>query len=206
MAPVPIAFPDVARLHRTSLPIVEVPLGQWQRVSLASFPSVVHFGTGKSYRFDDPEGLFGVLYAGGDYLTCVAESLLRDELRTGSRPLYLDDIQARVIARLAPVVRTVRLVDLTEALGIGLDNQIATHPDYALTQAWSRALHDHPQAPDGLLFVSRNYAKGQAIAIFDRHELKDSIVEAAGSRTALRRHPDYRSLLQMLKKFGIELR
>jgi len=204
MPPVALGAPDLDELHYRPLPIITQRLDDWWRVSAARYRTVVHFGKGRVYRFDDPLGDFGVLYAGGDYLTCVAESVLRDELRTGARPLYLSDLEERVIARLAGT-DPVRLVDLTEAIGIGLDNQITTIPDYSITQAWSRALYDHPEAPDGLYYTSRNYPKGQAIAVFDRALARLDIQEAPGTRFGLRQAPEYASLLQLLMRTNINL-
>lgn len=204
--PVELGWPDCDRLWRRPLPMLEVSLGAWLRVSPQHHASVVHFGKAATYRFDDPRGEYGVLYAGCNYLTSVAESILRDEVRTGARPVYLRDLDARVIAALAPEDAKLSVVDLTEAIGIGVDNQIATTPDYALTRAWSRALHDHPDAPDGLFFASRNYPKGQAVAIFDRVLARLRIVEAPGSRIALRKAHGYKDLLKLLEKNGIALR
>jgi hypothetical protein len=204
--PVPVEGPDRDRLSRHPLPLIEVSLGAWLRVSERHHRSVVHFGKAVRYRFDDPLGQYGVLYAGSNDLTSVAESVLRDEVRTGARPVYLSDLDERVIAALAPADATLSLVDLTEAVGIGLDNQIATTPDYALTRAWSRALYEHPDAPDGVFFASRNYPKGQAIAVFDRVLERLAIVEAPGSRIALRQAHGDQDLLALLAKNGIALR
>lgn len=206
MPPTPIGWPDCDRLWRRSLPMIEVPLGNWLRVSQKHHASIVHFGKGCCYRFDDPRQEYGVLYAGSSYLTSVAESVLRDEVRSGARPVYLSDLDERVIAALAPADATLSLVDLTEAVGIGLDNQIATTPDYALTRAWSRALYEHPDRPDGLYFVSRNFPKGQAIAVFDRALIRLPIAEAPGSRIMLRKAHGYRDLLKLLAKNHISLR
>jgi hypothetical protein len=192
--PVPVEGPDRDRLSRHPLPLIEVSLGAWLRVSERHPRSVVHFGKAVRYRFDDPLGQYGVLYAGSNDLTSVAESV------------YLSDLDERVIAALAPADATLSLVDLTEAVGIGLDNQIATTPDYALTRAWSRALYEHPDAPDGVFFASRNYPKGQAIAVFDRVLERLAIVEAPGSRIALRQAHGDQDLLALLAKNGIALR
>jgi RES domain len=204
--PATIKPPDIGRLHRRTLPIVEISLEVWLRVSAALHPSVVYFGKGPRYRFDDPLAKYGVLYAGSNYLTCVAESVLRDELRIGARPLYKNDLDVRIIANLAPIAPQLQLVDLTEAVGLGLDGQIATHPGYALTQEWSRALHEHPAKPDGLYYVSRNYPKGQAIAVFERGGARVGIAEMHGSRKTLTAHPDYAALLRLLDKNNIDLR
>lgn len=204
--PAPLEKPDVVRLHAQKLPLIPVDVGAFSRVSHQDFPSVIHYGEGALYRFDDPQQEFGVLYAGNNYLTCVVESILRDELRVNARPVYRSDLEKRVIATLAPATATLNLVDLTEAIGIGLDNQIATTPDYAISQAWSRALYTHPKKPDGLLYASRNYPKGLAIAVFKRAGERIKIEESPGSRTSLVKAADYPAFLQLLRKNGIPLR
>lgn len=204
MAPVPIQRPDTAKLWASNLPEITVDLARFRRVSQRDYSSVVYFGKGAVYRFDDPMQGFGVLYAGSDYLTCVSESLLRDEIRQGARPLYKEDLDVRVIANLAP--GHVTLVDLTDALELGLDNQISTTPDYSITQAWARALYLHPRQPDGLYYLSRNYPKGAAIALFDRVLDRLTVTEAAATRIGLRQAPEYPDLLTRLTNARIPLR
>jgi hypothetical protein len=202
--PTPIQRPDTAKLWAGPLPPVAVDLANFRRVSQSSYSSVVHFGRGAVYRFDDPMQGFGVLYAGSDYMTCVSESILRDEVRQGARPLYKEDLDSRVIANLS--AGEVNLVDLTDALELGLDNQISTTPDYGITQDWARALYLHPSKPDGLYYLSRNYPKGAAIALFDRVLFRLNVTEAGHTRVGLRQAPEYKDLLKRLQHARISLR
>jgi hypothetical protein len=63
----------------------------------------------------------------------------------------------------------VRLVNLAESGGltrIGADARIFT-ASY-ISQRWSRAIHDHPDKPDGILYRPRHDEVRLAAAIFDR--------------------------------------
>ncbi|QTQ37544.1 RES domain family protein [Aromatoleum petrolei] len=191
-------------MWKVELPTLTVDLGNFRRVSHRDHQSVVYFGKGAVYRFDDPMQGFGVMYAGSDYMTCISESLLRDEIRLGMRPLYKADIDVRVIASLFPA--TVTLVDLTDGLPLGLDGQISCTPDYAIAQDWARALYEHPSKPDGLYYIPRNYPKGISIALFDRVQARVPVREMPGTRIAVRQDPAYRDLLGQLMRAGIKLR
>lgn len=48
---------------------------------------------------------------------------------------------------------------------LGLDGRICTG-SYAVAQAWSDALHLHPEKPDGILFPSRHELSVPSCAIF----------------------------------------
>jgi len=73
-------------------------------------------------------------------------------------------------------------VDLTAegAIQIGAQNQLGTGPDYAVAQRWSLALHDHPSAPDGILYHSRYDGSRRCLAVFDR--ARDALVVAGQLR------------------------
>jgi hypothetical protein len=121
------------------------------------------------YRFDDPEGKFGVLYAAIEENGAFAEVFLRE---LASKLIDLDEVILRGLSELH--ISPLRCADLTgEGLRmIGCDNRIATEIDYARTQRWSRALHDHPAEPDGLIYLSRHDPQFRCLVIFDRARKK----------------------------------
>jgi len=121
------------------------------------------------YRFDDPRGEYGVLYAAVEEDGAFAEVFLRE---LGSRLIELDEVILRGLSELH--LSPLRCVDLTgEALrGLGCDNRIATDVDYTQTQKWSRALHDHPDKPDGFIYLSRHDPQYRCLAVFDRARKK----------------------------------
>jgi RES domain len=121
------------------------------------------------YRFDDPKGEFGVLYAAVQEDGAFAEVFLRE---LSSKLIDLDEVILRGLSELH--LSPLRCVDLTgEVLrGLGCDNRIATETDYEQTQMWSRALHDHPDEPDGLIYLSRHDPQFRCLAVFDRAKKK----------------------------------
>lgn len=127
---------------------------------------MVHFGRAAQYRFDAPDGSYGVMYAALDFATCFAEALLRDSLLGDPKPtLFENDLAQLVVATLGPVRRRLRLARLLGPMpNLGIDGQISTHHDYRVTQAWSKALHDHPASVDGLLFASRMNSPALSVA------------------------------------------
>ena len=75
----------------------------------------------------------------------------------------------RCIARIE-TGRRLRLVNLTDGASLarlGADARLWTG-DYALSQAWSLALWNHPEQADGLLYRARHAPDRLAVAIFDR--------------------------------------
>jgi RES domain-containing protein len=168
--PVPLGPPDIARVHAATLDIVELTIGKLLRIGPARFPSLVYFSRATQYRFDAPDRSYGVMYAALEFKTCFAEVLLRDSLLTDPNPtLFESDLAQLVVATLGPVRRRLRLARLLGPMpNLGIDGQISTHHDYVVTQAWSKALHDHPASVDGLLFTSRMNSPALSVAIFER--------------------------------------
>ena len=160
-------------LASRALPIEEVaagtPLYRVHRSTLGP----VFFGPGAgqppTYRFDPASGRFGVLYIAPRPDAAMIETLLRQPQR-----LTLDwsEISGRSLSRLVSD-RPLRLV---AAVGqnlsrLGTTAAISTGP-YESCAAWSDALFDHPDAPDGLLFNSRHNPDEPCIALFERANFK----------------------------------
>ena len=117
------------------------------------------------HRFDDPEGAFGTLYLGDMLEACFVETLLRNpRLRLVAR----SEIDMRRWSTLAGL-RTLRLVDFTgPGLSlVGTDGGVNTGP-YRISQAWARALFDHADAPDGILYPSRHDPSLKCAGVFSR--------------------------------------
>jgi hypothetical protein len=73
---------------------------------------------------------------------------------------------------LCPVAanRPLRLVDLTigrHLKRIDADNRICDGSHY-ISQLWAHAFWEHPSAPDGIYYRSRNAPELRSIALFDR--------------------------------------
>ncbi|QIN85430.1 RES domain-containing protein (plasmid) [Rubrobacter tropicus] len=146
--------------------------GPWQRFHGAGFGSV-YFGRKKKYRFDDPNGEYGVLYAGADEYGAFVETFLRNpELRLVDRT----EIRARRLAELE-IARRMRLVDLTGP-GLqqaGIDPERVTG-DYSLSQPLSREIYEHPATPDGILYRVKYDPSRIGVALFERRRTKNAVV------------------------------
>jgi hypothetical protein len=128
------------------------------------------------YRFDAPDESFGVLYAAFDLETAFVESLVRDQAHRlpAGEPLFIDyaTLVSRQVVTLAArsLARSLRLAQLYEA-GLSAaktDNRISSVDDYGTTQQWAKAFHAHPQAFDGIVYMSRYLGNHRSVVLFDR--------------------------------------
>lgn len=148
--------------------LVQKVRGAWLRIH-ANRHGAVFFGlerTPGDHRFDSPAGEFGVLYVGRDVHCAFAETFLH---QTGVRFVTTTELSKRTLS-IVETRRPLRLVDLRgKGLArMGADGALTASTDYALTQKWSKALHDHPRRPDGILYRARHDPDRTAAAIFDR--------------------------------------
>ena len=154
------------RFHSITLPISEIDR-DWYR-SHPTRHGAIHFGRNRAYRFDAPEGEYGVLYVGGDPHVAFIESFQI----AGIRPAITESkLIERSLSRIQ-IRRPVRLVNLAESGGltrIGADARIFT-AGYTVSQRWSRAMQSHPEKPDGILYRPRHDPARVAAAFFDRIE------------------------------------
>lgn len=126
----------------------------------------MYFGTTRRNRFDDPKGQYGVLYVARSLDGAFVEVFLRNP--GPFRSTSLETIDQKILSQIK-ASRTLRLVDLV-GLGqprMGVDNRLATG-SYTVAQKWSRAFHDHPDKPDGILYTSRHHPRQLIAAIYSR--------------------------------------
>jgi hypothetical protein len=137
----------------------------WYRVHQLS-RAPLFFGKGGSNRFDAPAGEFGVLYVGADAHCAFIETFGHT---TGVRSVTMGELSVRGIAVITSA-RPLRLLDLTgKGLArIGADARLASGDDYGLSQRWSKAIHEHPSQPDGILYRARHDPNRLSAAIFER--------------------------------------
>ena len=85
------------------------------------------------------------------------------------RILALDDLAARFIATVE-VRRPLRVVPIhgPNLARLGMTSEGASGGDYASSQQWSRALWEHDDQPDGILYRSRHDDSALCVAIYDR--------------------------------------
>jgi hypothetical protein len=133
-----------------------------------------YFGRSASNRFDDPSRSkskrFGTCYLGDSLEVAIAETVLHDEMPVaGQFMLAVGELERRHCIRFDGGL-PLRLVDLTGAALKSLvgSSEISTIVPYDIPQRWSLALHRHPAAVDGLLFMSRHVNNRRAAVGFDR--------------------------------------
>src|SRR4051812_30325509 len=172
MAPKPGPLPPADLIPR-DLPIEEVPAGATFVRIHRSTVEALHFGVSGDNRFDDPDKRYGVCYSARSLQGAFAETCLRE---VGARLVPL----SRLAGRSATTLRTVTELRFVELHGPGLARLGATAAvssgTYDVSQPWSRALHAHPAAVDGIVYRS-NHDNGElCVALFDR--CRDRLVEA----------------------------
>lgn len=151
--------------------------GPWQRLHREEYPAL-HFGKGRTNRFDAPESEYGVLYAAEDEFGAFVETFLRDPKLT---LVARDELAKRRLSEIEAST-ALSLVDLTgkglQRAGVTGDISTAPHEE---TWALSRAIHEHPSRPDGIRYRLKHDLERIGIAIFDHVEVVGLRVRSRGS-------------------------
>jgi len=191
--------PDLALPKR--LPLSRVRAGScWMRIH-AGARDPLWFGpsAGRSpiNRFDDPDSRFRMCYLAASVEICFAETFLRNP---PVRILSLADLAARSIATIE-VRRELRLVPVHgPALArLGVTAELASGGDYAVSQVWSRALWQHPDKPDGILYRSRHDDSALCVAVYNRGKANLAVIRDACLTK------DAPLLARLLKRYGVGL-
>jgi hypothetical protein len=166
------------------LPLVHRPAGaQYVRIHHAA-DGPVWFGRDEATkqfrpptnRFDALDRSYGVLYAAGTRDGSFAESIGRKP-----RSFRSDAELAAFAITILTLTRDLRFVDLHggAAVGaLGATGVVGVGPQ-SLARRWSKALHDHPDRPDGIEYRCRHNSDEIAVALFDR--VGESCLIPAGS-------------------------
>jgi len=183
------------------LPVSRVRCGShWMRIH-AQARDALWFGPARGgapiHRFDDPAGRFRVCYLGTTLEVCFAETFLRNP---PVRILALDDLAGRSIATVE-VRRDLRLVPIhgSSLARLGVTAELASGSGYERSQLWSRALWEHGDQPDGLLFRSRHDDSALSAAMYDR--ASDGLAVAQDHSLA----EDPQQLARLLRRYGLGL-
>jgi hypothetical protein len=168
--------PTLASIRLLIRPIA----ASWFRLHSVRYDAL-HFGKDPLNRFDAPAGQFGVLYVGRDPHCAFIETFGHE---TGRTPFVTEAELRSGELSIVETTRALRLVDLRgEGLArMGADAALIVGPDCALSRRWALALHDHPRAPDGVLYRARHDPARTCAAIFDRAK---SVTTAKRSGTLL---------------------
>jgi hypothetical protein len=118
-------------------------------------------------RLNAPDGTYGVLYAAEELAGAFAETFLRTP--------GLRQLDPKLLSRKAYVrLEVTRALTLIELAGPGLAIIGATAEvvhgglPYTVPQAWSRELHAHALAADGIAYNARHDDRAVCYALFDR--------------------------------------
>ena len=76
---------------------------------------------------------------------------------------------------------------------------MASGSDYEASQLWSRALWEHPDKPDGILYRSRHDDSALCVAVYNR--AKDGLAVIRDESLA----EDAQQLARLLKRYGLGL-
>lgn len=159
-------------LHKRSLPLVKIRAGEPLYRVHRSTLGPIFYGPGSgnppSFRFDCLSGRFGVLYIAPGPDAAMIETLLRNPQRL---TVSYSDVKERSLS----ILKASRDLHLVEAMGenlsrLGTTAEISTGP-YDPCGAWSDALFDHPEEPDGILFSSRHNPSEACIALFEKSDI-----------------------------------
>jgi hypothetical protein len=151
-------------------------------------------------RFDSPDKKYKVLYLGRDPYCAFIETFAH---AAGTRVVTTDALKSRALAELKPS-GALLVVDLTASgslFRIGADSRLFS-AEYAVSQQWSKALHDHPASVHGILYPSRLDPARHSVALFLDRGAK--LVEL--SRQSWYAHGQQRVLLvEIIEHYKIEL-
>jgi len=185
-----------ADLARRPLPLEELPAGTVLIRIHRSGLDPLHFGASGSNRFDDPRRGYGVCYLALTHAGAFAETCLR---AVGAQYVALSFLEARAFA----AIEATAPLRLVTAHGPGLARLGATSLISAgppgPAQRWSHAIHDHPAAPDGILYRA-NHDNGElCVALFarSRDRLRVSAIDAITA--------DRDRLASLLERYGVGL-
>jgi len=116
-------------------------------------------------RFDSADRSYGILY-----LAATSDGAFAESVGRKPRTFRSDDELAVLRLTTLELTRAVRVVDLHggAAVGtIGATGVVGVGPQ-SLARRWSRALHDHPESPDGIEYRCHHNSDELALALFDR--------------------------------------
>lgn len=154
------------------LPTIVLPTGT--RLVRIHWPgNALFFGpvprTPPRNRFDSPTGAFGTCYMAMHTAGAFAETFLRG----GLVPLVTEtELRARAWSQLEVIAPLMVVPCHGRALArLGTTSAISSGA-YSRSRMWFAALHNHPEAPDGLRYRSRHNDDQLCVALFDRASAK----------------------------------
>ena len=182
---------------KRELPVETIPPGtRFARIHHAEFDPL-YFGSIEYNRFDDLRKRFGVCYLAKTIEGSFAETFVRG---TGQKVQGWKFVQERSFSEIVATA-PLRLSSLhgPGLARVGATSAVASGP-YDVARNWSRAIHDHPAAPDGIAYRSKHDDDEICIALFDRARER---VAAAGVPQPLTM--DLARLAELFARYGLAL-
>jgi hypothetical protein len=186
----PLPPPDFTR---RDLPIESVSAGTRLVRIHRSGLAPVFFGSTGRHRFDDPVNSYGVCYLAMTLEGAFAETCLRS---VGARFVALSFLEDRSVSEVE-LTAPLRVVAMhgPGLARIGATGAVTSGP-HAVARQWSRAIHEHPAAPDGIAYRSNH----------DDGELCVALFEQAGGLAAAQPQPitaDRARLAELLARYKV---
>ncbi|MDB5822976.1 MAG: hypothetical protein JWR21_1680 [Herminiimonas sp.] len=153
------------------------------------------FGAFNRNRFDDPDidptMRYGTCYFGCTLSVAICETLLHDRLPvSGGFIVESSVIKSRFVLQFeASGGGSLKLADLTGAAlkRMGGNALLSGSASYSTSKKWSAKVYAHPDAVDGLVYMSRQKNDDKAVVLFDRACDKLKMTRA----TPLHSHPAF---------------
>lgn len=152
------------------MPVIEVPTGALlYRTNDVQFPDPAYFGRAPTYRFNAPDGSYGVCYLATSLTGSLLETLAISRPDEGKWFVTSAELRARYVAR-ATTKRPLRFAYLADdgLQLLGIDLRVTGGNDYLLSRAWSGAIHQHAAQVDGIFYPSRHHNRLFSVALFER--------------------------------------
>jgi hypothetical protein len=131
------------------------------------------FGRTAANRFDDrsrpQKARYGTCYCGQDLETAIAETVLHDLMpQQGRFVVPFEDFDSRYLVRFRGSSLVLANLTGTALKTLAGDGTLSSVLPYDVPQLWAMAIHRHPQAVDGILYMSRHVNDRQAVVVFSR--------------------------------------
>jgi hypothetical protein len=164
----------IEQISLADLPPFEADIAGQIRVIRDKYPSGLGFSKRAKSRFSDPDfanPTYGVVYAGQDLATSVAEVIVRDA-KAGNPGSMILSYRRAVSHWRAVMVSSIAPLKLLNLTGVGLirfgvPTNIVRQKSQLASRKLGRAIHANKAGFDGILYGSR-ITTGQCLAVFDR--------------------------------------
>lgn len=195
--------PPSSSFSALTLPVTDVDPKDLFRISRHN-SGEPFFGKSGLNRFDDPrrslseKRRFGTCYLGFTLECAFAETVLHDRVATkGAFRLPYSELD-RWVVRFKGDLLQLAVLTGTHLKRLGGEGSLSTTTPYDLPQQWALAVHGHPAAVDGFVYMSRHQNDQPAVVLFDRAKAK---LKAVPKYTEFQ---DYPGALRVVRDFCVQ--